>query len=321
MPLNSHLAIIARHREEQRPRRQHPPPLPRPIPEGVRDVGRRYSIAQRVQCLTLLALKIERKKIRELTTIPLQTQSNILKKAQSRGYNPDVDFRILDYYVEDGSRSGRPREVEEETKQLIVDSVQRDRAGREKTAAILAYEHGVSESTVLNILREQKISSVKPSRKPGLTQLMRAFRLQFCLDHQYWTLEDWKKVIWTDETSVILGVRRGAVRIWRRADEAYVKSAVRNRWKGFSEFMFWAAFTYDHKGPCHIWSKETAAAKKASEAHIAQLNADLEPAAKAEWEISTAMRRMNLRRRVGGRAPIWRFNKEHGKWFLICAFQ
>jgi len=34
-------------------------------------------------------------------------------------------------------------------------------------------------------------------------------------DHQDWSLEDWKKVVWSDETSVILGHRRGGVRVWR----------------------------------------------------------------------------------------------------------
>jgi hypothetical protein len=52
---------------------------------------------------------------------------------------------------------------------------------------------------------------VKPTKKPGLTDKMKAARLKFCQDHADWTLEDWKNVIWTDETSVVLGHRRGAV--------------------------------------------------------------------------------------------------------------
>ena len=38
---------------------------------------------------------------------------------------------------------------------------------------------------------------------------MKETRLQFALRHKDWTIEDWKNVIWTDETSVVLGQRQG----------------------------------------------------------------------------------------------------------------
>ncbi|KAF7501992.1 hypothetical protein GJ744_001743, partial [Endocarpon pusillum] len=43
------------------------------------------------------------------------------------------------------------------------------------------------------------------------------------------TLEDWKNVIWSDETSVILGQRRGGIRLWRDPEEAYKKTQKRVR--------------------------------------------------------------------------------------------
>ena len=69
-------------------------------------------------------------------------------------------------------------------------------------------------------------------------------------------------MIFTDETAVQLGGTRGKRRVWRKPDEAYNKHVIRRRWKGFSEFMFWGAFSYDKKGPCHVWEKETAQEKK-----------------------------------------------------------
>ena len=44
--------------------------------------------------------------------------------------------------------------------------------------------------------------------------------------------------MWSDETSVVLGLRRGGWRIWRGADEGLVKSCIRERWKGYQEFVF-----------------------------------------------------------------------------------
>jgi hypothetical protein len=131
-------------------------------------------------------------------------------------------------------------------------------------------------------MKKNRMHSVKTTKKPGLTPAMMQARFEFALRYEHWTIEDWKKIIWTDETSVLLGARRGKVRVWRTAKEKFESTVVRNRWKGFSEFMFWGAFTYDRKGPFHIWQKETPAEKKASTAYIDALNEALKPKLKAE---------------------------------------
>jgi hypothetical protein len=106
---------------------------------------------------------------------------------------------------------------------------------------------------------------------------MRKERLDWCLEHKDWTLEDWKNVIWTDETAIVLLHRRGGYRVWRKVDEAVVKSCIRERWKGYSEFMFWGCFTYEKKGPCHCWTPETKQEKEEAARKIDELNEELEP--------------------------------------------
>jgi len=46
--------------------------------------------------------------------------------------------------------------------------------------------------------------------------------------------------------------------------------------------MFWGCFSYDRKGSCYIWGKETAAEKNAANKHIAKLNKKTEPLKKTE---------------------------------------
>jgi hypothetical protein len=111
---------------------------------------------------------------------------------------------------------------------------------------------------------------------------------------------------------VVIGARRGAVRVWRRADEKWVKSCVRSRWKGCSEFMFWGAFSYELKGPCQIWEAETAKEKKAAQVDIERRNAELEPIKRREWEFLNGMRRLALRN-LPGPKPTRNFIKETGK--------
>ena len=120
-------------------------------------------------------------------------------------------------------------------------------------------------------------------------------------------------MIWSDETSVILGQRRGAIRLWQASNEGFEKTVIRRRRKGFSEFMFWGCFSYDSKSPCHIWEKKTNKEKEAAKKHLDQLNASLEPVMKEQWELETRMRRLNIERKPGGGKPTWKWTKATGK--------
>jgi transposase len=232
------------------------PPFPQatiPPPSQATKLPRpHYSPILRAQCLTLLVEGYSHRGIEEKLGIPKSTQTRIKQRAFARGFCPEQDLRILNHYVEDGARSGRPKEISPAREQHLIDSVKLDRAGREKSSEVLAYDYIMSRSSALRILRSHGLSKVKPTRKPGLNAVQRASRLVFCLDYKDWTIEDWKRVIWSDETSVILGHRRGAVRLWRSDTEAYERTCIRRRWKGYSEFMFWGCFSWDKKGPYHI---------------------------------------------------------------------
>jgi transposase len=216
------------------------------------------SISVRIQALCLATVaNMPVPKVAEIMGMTPVTVYRIVKRARDRGYNPDVNVHIREEYVPDAQRSGRPKEITPAIEQSIIDSVTKDRAGREKSAEFLAYEAGISHSSCLSILKRHNFSSCKPTWKPGLTDDARRGRLAFARAHAHWTLEDWKDVTWTDETSVVLGHRRGSQKVWRRHHELHEPSIVRRRWKGASDFMFWGCFSYDKKGPCHIWSPET----------------------------------------------------------------
>jgi Transposase len=203
------------------------------------------------------------KYVEEKIGIPQQTVARIRKTAFQRGFRPDEDPRILEHYVEDAKRSGRPKTITEAIEETVLASVREDRSGREKSSEYLGYEVNISRSSVLRILKRHGLTCVKATRKPILTPKMREARLRFARAHGHWTSENWKQVIRTDETSVVLGHRRGAVRLWRDSKEAYDPTCIRRRWKGFSEFMFWGSFTWYEKGPTHIWKPVSVA--KASE--------------------------------------------------------
>jgi hypothetical protein len=59
------------------------------------------------------------------------------------------------------------------------------------------------------MLKKNRFLCVKESTKPGLTKVIKKAQIEFCKAHEHWTLEDWKQVIWTDETLVVLSHCRG----------------------------------------------------------------------------------------------------------------
>jgi transposase len=267
-------------------------------------------IAVRAQVVALKAYGVKAAEIEERTGIKPRTQRDIYARAIKCGFDPSQP--VLTKYVVDEAKSGRPPKITPEKRQEVLDAVGKDRYGREKTCDVIADEVGLSGMSVWRVLRRAGLKKTKPTRKPGLTKQMRAERLAWCRAHEHWTLEDWKRVIWTDETAVVLNHRRGGYRIWRRSDERFVRSCIRERWKGYSEFMFWGCFSYDMKGPCHIWKPETAQEKKKADEHIQEMNEALEPILRAEWELQNGMRRLGLRNKPG-KKPIWRFTKKRGK--------
>ncbi len=60
---------------------------------------------------------------------------------------------------------------------------------------------------------EADFKKTKPTRKPGLTQIMRDARFTWFKANEH---TNWKAVIWLDEAVVVMSDRRGGYRVWRR---------------------------------------------------------------------------------------------------------
>ncbi|KAK2471147.1 hypothetical protein H9L39_17378 [Fusarium oxysporum f. sp. albedinis] len=256
--------------------------------------------------------------VAEITGLSIRQINRIYARAIERGFDPNsTPIIIRNAYLQDAPRSGRPKKHTDEATKEVIAQVGRDRFRREKTCADIAGDlssagYDLSAMSVWRILKGNGYRKTKPTRKPGLMKKMLKERLEWCLAHRDWTLEDWKNVIWSDETSVILLHRRGSYRVWRRATERFTRSCIRERCKGTMEFMFWGAFSYDKKGPCHCWAPVTKKEREESVRLIAELNAELELEMQQEWELTTGVRRPGLRA-PPGKKPEWKWKKETGK--------
>ena len=59
----------------------------------------------------------------------------------------------------------------------------------------------ISTSTISRILRQYNMTSYIASRKPGITLKPRLARIDWCNEHLSWSIPDWSKVIFSDESN------------------------------------------------------------------------------------------------------------------------
>ena len=272
--------------------------------------GNNFDSATRAQVVALrVQAQLTAAQVTALTGVGDRGQRSIVQRARERGFDGK---QLLLEHVADKPRSGRPAERTEDKTDKVLQFVRRSKATRSYSCQQIANAvGGLSRELVPRILHAAGMHKVKRSTKLGLSEEQRARRLKWCLDHKD---TDWKRVCFSDETSVVLGARRGNNRVWRLPSEAFDPTCMKRRWKGAKSLMFWGCFSYHFKGPCYIWEAETAAERKQSEQQLAALNKAREPALRESWELTTGLQRVKLRKgRTPGRPPKWRFTEKNGK--------
>ena len=98
----------------------------------------------------------------------------------------------------------------------------------------------VSTQTVRNTLKAANLKAVVKKKKPLLSLANRKKRQAFALKHQHWTVEDWKRVIWSDETKINRMGSDGQEYVWKKAGEPPGEKEVKGTLKfGGGNMMVW----------------------------------------------------------------------------------
>lgn len=95
-------------------------------------------------------------------------------------------------------------------------------------------------------------------RKPPLDERQKQIRKQWALAHQHWTREQWRQILWTDETWVTGGPHRKQY-VTRREGEQLHPDCLVEKHQRKGGWMFWGCFSGipgRMKGPCLFWEKE-----------------------------------------------------------------
>lgn len=141
---------------------------------------------------------------------------------------------------------GRPRKTSKATDNLLRRESLKD---PEITAGELKRSHpnllqGVSERTIQHRLQKELcLPTYKPADKPLLTQPMVKKRLAFARKYKDWTVEQWKKVLFSDEST--FKCKRPRPRRIRRPknSDRYAPQYTRKTVKHPDSVMVWGSFS------------------------------------------------------------------------------
>ena len=155
------------------------------------------------------------------------------------------------------SRGGRPAKLAATDKRRLVRMVTSARADNAvQVTRQLKDTTNVdcSAQTVRRALREASLEASPKTKKPRLLSRHIRQRRDFASDHRCWTTEDWKRVVWSDETKINRVGSDGREWVWRQPGSAITEQHVKGTVKGGGgSLMMWGCMTAQGVGhACRI---------------------------------------------------------------------
>ena len=144
---------------------------------------------------------------------------NVSERSIRRWYSIHNSGKTL----ETKARSGRPPKFHRVAKIVIAKSVTKRRQSTRKLAKrITSMGYPITHTTVRRYLANSLgFKSYKRMKRPKLTNRQKENRLKFARERQEWTVDDFKRVLWSDECPFELfsTPNRQNDRVWARNPE------------------------------------------------------------------------------------------------------
>jgi transposase len=169
--------------------------------------------------------------------IPHSTVSYAIERFKKTGSNNDLP------------RSGRPSLLTERNTNILGRTVKKN-CFKPLKEVINQLPINVYVRTAWNALKERGINLYVAAKKPKITAKNIHKRKDWCKETANWTNEDWKKVIWSDESNVELGLSSRKIMVFRSRGERYQPEYLApNHRSGRISVMFWSCFWQNELGP------------------------------------------------------------------------
>lgn len=221
------------------------------------------------QCINTRLLATNNIPIPTMRTLSPASQNHILSLldaghtaaqiAASAGYSLGTISKLCFKYRSHLSKSlgGRPSKLSSTNirhAQRLISSGKADTAVDVAKALRNITNESLSAQTVRRNLKIAGMKAVVKKKKPFLSKKHRKERMDFALTHQHWTVEDWKKVVWSDETKINRLGLDGRKWVWKKAGEGLSDRLVQGTQKhGGGSVMVWGCMLWEGPGyACRI---------------------------------------------------------------------
>ncbi len=145
------------------------------------------------------------------------------------------------------SKAGRPKKLSERDELFCVKQIS---TGKTSTVVQLRKElkhrFGIEvvTDTIAKMLKKKGLKSAEKKKKPLLSQKNIKARFEFAKTHQYWTSDDWDRVIFSDETKINRFNSDGRTWYWSRDPSVLNDHSVQPTVKhGGGRILMWGCMT------------------------------------------------------------------------------
>ena len=199
-----------------------------------------------------------------MKSIPTSVGANILVLSESglparqiaskTGLGKSTVARVIKEILpeKENVKLGCPSKLSSLDKRRIVSSITTGKADNAVQATHLinsALSSPISAQTVHNVLKAASLKAVVKKKKPLLSTKHRKRRLDFALKHKDWTMEDWTRVIWSDETKINRIGSDGRIYVWKNGGEPLQDKEVQGTVKfGGGSLIVWGCMGWNGVG-------------------------------------------------------------------------
>ena len=138
--------------------------------------------------------------------------------------------------------SGRPRKTSERESRMIVRQATTNCfLSAEKIRCNLKIKYLISKTTVKRRIHDKGIRGYA-ARKPFVNEVQRKRRLKWAIAHKDWSVEQWRNVLFSDESLFVMKWK-GRQMVWRRRGCRFDPKYLNGSLKHDKKIMVWGCFS------------------------------------------------------------------------------
>ena len=198
--------------------------------------------------------KVSQQQIDSILSLLDQGVSSNRKTASITGLHHSTVGRVRSQHCSSLPKSigGRPAKLSAAAKCYaiyLIGSGEADTAVEVHRTLQSTLEEPVSTQTVCQGLKESGLMAATKKKAPLLSPHHKKAQMDFAIAHQDWTVDDWSRVVWSDETKINRLGSDGRKWVWKKKGERLSDRLVQGTQKfGGGSVMVWGCMGWDGAG-------------------------------------------------------------------------